>query len=504
MVFRTYTAACLGLEVYPVEVEVDGKQGIPQFVLIGLANRAVEEAKERITSALSNCGIRIRSKRTVVNLAPASVPKSGTAFDLAIAVGLLKMYGELRLETAQVLFIGELALDGQIKSVPGVLPLVLQAKRLGFKRVVLPHSNVAEVETVRSVQIFPISHLSELLQHPDNQHISLQPISPRTFHSLSTTKTRDPFQHIIGQDKTKKALVLVAAGGHHTLLCGSPGSGKTQLAQALSALLPALNEQESIELTAVHSLAGLTTNGLCTQRPFRSPHHTISRTGLLGGGNPLRPGEVSLAHHGVLFLDELLEFPAHLLDTLRQPLESRKVTLSFSSGRTDFPASTTLVAATNPCPCGYFGSSQKPCTCSPKSIEKYRQKLSGPLLDRFDITLNVEQERRLFEDESGEMETRSQITSTQVVECRQRQQASYAHLGCSSVSQLSSEQVKELCLLEKTAKQVLQREALNRQLTGRGYWATIKVAQTLADLEHCESIYPAHIMEALRFRELTV
>lgn len=498
MIARAYTAACLGMDVYPIEVEVDGKQGIPQFILIGLASRAVEEAKERITSALSNCGIRIRSKRTVVNLAPASVPKSGTAFDLAIVVGLLKMYGELKWSTERTLFFGELALDGQIKPVPGALPLVLKAQSLGFEQVVLPYANAAEVSTVRSVKIFPIQHLEELL-HAEAQQLPLAQLIPQPFPQLVPQHAKDVFNQIIGMERAKRALVLAAAGGHHVLLTGSPGSGKTQLASAVQSLLPPLSEQESIESTTIFSLAGFTGNGLQTQRPFRAPHHSISRTGLLGGGNPLRPGEISLACHGVLFLDELLEFPASLLDMLRQPLEEKKVSLSFHSGRTSFPAVTTLIAATNPCPCGYFGSSQKACICSPRVIEKYRQKLSGPLLDRFDISILVDHEPRLFNEdhEPGTIDSVQQIAN-----CRKLQQRRYAKYGWSAVAQLTSQQFADCHPLSRETVQHLQRAALAKNLTGRGYWATAKLARTLADLAECSQIQPQHIQEAASFREL--
>lgn len=499
MIARTYTAACLGMDVYPIEVEVDGKQGIPQFILIGLASRAVEEAKERITSALSNCGIRIRSKRTVVNLAPASVPKSGTAFDLAIVVGLLKMYGELKWSTDRTLFFGELALDGQIKPVPGALPLVLKAQSLGFEHVVLPQANVAEVGTVRSVKIFPIQHLAELLD-VEAHRLPLVQLTPQSFPQVALPHARDAFDQIIGMERAKRALVLAAAGGHHVLLTGSPGSGKTRLASAVQSLLPPLSEQESIESTTIFSLAGLTGNGLQIQRPFRAPHHSISRTGLLGGGNPLRPGEISLACHGVLFLDELLEFPSSLLDMLRQPLEEKKVSLSFHSGRTSFPAVTTLIAATNPCPCGYFGSSQKACICSPRVIEKYRQKLSGPLLDRFDISILVDHEPRLFSDENHDTATNDCVQ--QIANCRKLQQRRYAKYGWSAVSQLSSQQFADCHPLSQATVQHLQRAALAKNMTGRGYWATAKLARTLADLAESSQIQPQHIQEAAAFREL--
>lgn len=517
MVTRTYTAAHLGLDVYPVEVEIDGKQGIPQFVLIGLASRAVEEAKERITSALHNCGIRIRSKRTIVNLAPASVPKSGTAFDLAIVIGLLKMYDEIALETEGTIFLGELALDGKVKPIPGALPLVLGAIKLGFRRVVLPKQNVAEVSTVTGIEIFVIEHLQEILQHAESHTLALPRVQPKAFAPPPAAPSSTTFQRIIGQERAKKALVMAAAGGHHVLLSGPPGSGKTQLARALPELLPTLSESESIAVTALHSIAQQSSqhslSGLISQPPFRSPHHTISRTGLLGGGNPMKPGEISLAHFGVLFLDELLEFPSPLLDMLRQPLEEKSVTLSLNSGRTTFPAATTLIAATNPCPCGYFGSGYKPCICPPGSIARYRQKLSGPLLDRFDIQLEVDQERRLFSDAerqhaSTDADTLTRFTQlrSSIATARERQRTRYAHLHCSSISQLSFTQLQETTRLPPQTQRTLNAFALSQNLTGRGYWSVVKLAQTLADLsgeQAAQNITPTHIKEAITFRQFS-
>ncbi len=502
MTSRTFTAMLVGLLPIQVEVEVDGNQGIPHLLFIGLTSQATEEAKERITTALVNCGIRVRSKRTVVNLAPAEVPKSGSGFDLAIAIGLLKMYGEIELNTDDTLFLGELSLDGKIKKIRGALPLTLAAKKFGFKKIILPEANAAEVQIISGISIFPISHLNQFLNFARVQE-PLRKLPHTSFQPKPVDQFEVDFADIRGQEFAKRALVIAAAGGHHTLLTGFPGVGKSLLAKAFKSILPPLTEAEAIEVTGIHSVYGTLSEGLQTDPPFRSPHHTTSTSGLIGGGTQLRPGEISLAHRGILFLDEFLEFSKATLEALRQPLEEGSIFLSRSQGSATFPAKFTLIAATNPCPCGYYLSTKKQCKCSSYTVSQYLKKLSGPIYDRFDLHVQVHDiELEKLTEIHPDAALTSKVFRNMVIEARRKQRDRYKSQAFFLNSELPSKLTHQYFQMTIPARIFLNQSVKKFELSGRSYFKLLKVSQTIADLDEKSTgvIEHRHVSEAIQYR----
>ncbi|PIR60253.1 MAG: hypothetical protein COU67_02930 [Candidatus Pacebacteria bacterium CG10_big_fil_rev_8_21_14_0_10_44_54] len=495
---RVLSATLIGLKPQLIEVEVDAIQGTPQFIIIGLASKAVDEAKERITAALLNCGVRIKARRTIVNLAPADLQKSGSTLELAIAAGLLQLYGEIAPLPDNCLLVGELSLDGELKPVRGCLPLVLAAKEFGMTEVILPTANLPEVGFLESVTLRPIRNLRQLLDVGGNiTKLTPHPTQPL---KLAKNKTNTDFASIIGQVAAKRALEIAVAGNHNIHLVGPPGAGKSMLAQAAISILPPLSLDESIAVTMIHSVAGLTTQaGVVITRPFRAPHHTTTAVGLTGGSTQLLPGEISLAHHGVLFLDEFPEFSRTALEALRQPLETKMVTITRSTGTTQYPANCMLIAASNPCLCGYWGSS-KPCRCTLRERDRYQNKLSGPLLDRIDVHVRV-----------GAVSHKQLATTTKPGECskkirervaaaRKIQRNRLAKTSATTNGDLDGKETKQYCRLRDDAKDILVLAGEKLGLSARSHFKVLKVAQTIADLTAESVITTEHITEALQYR----
>lgn len=498
MLTRVLSATLTGLKPQLIEVEVDAIQGTPQFIVIGLASKAVDEAKERITAALLNCGVRIKARRTVVNLAPADIQKSGSTLELAIAAGLLQLYGEIAPLPDTCLLIGELSLDGELKPVRGCLPLVLAAQEFGLTDVLLPMANLPEVGFLTSVTLRPLNNLRELLT-VGGKIEQLAPHQPQQLQIPVATGEAD-FASIIGQITAKRAIEIAVAGNHNIHLVGPPGAGKSMLAQATVSILPPLSISEVIAVTMIHSVAGLTTQaGVLTTRPFRAPHHTTTAVGLTGGSAQLLPGEISLAHEGVLFLDEFPEFSRTALEALRQPLETKTVTITRSTGTTQYPANCMLIAASNPCQCGYWGS-DKPCRCTPRERQRYFNKLSGPLLDRIDLHVRVGSVNHRQLAAKTQRQEFSKNILNRVIAARRRQRARLGQSTFQTNGDLDGTQTKNRCKLDPAAKEILISAGEKLGLSARGHFKVIKVAQTIADLAEKPIIATEHITEALQYR----
>ena len=502
MISRLQVCALNGLDVLPIDVEIDISSGQPNFVIVGLVDTAIQEAKERLRAALKNTGLRFPwDKRVVINFAPADLKKEGTHYDLAMVIGVLQATSAVPAREC-ALYIGEVALDGRVRSVNGVLPIAWFAKKKGFLEIFVPQENAGQAAVIEGMTVYGVPSLQALVLHL--QGVSL--LSPHPYQPMAEQDVMSDdvdFQSVKGQSHAKRALMIAAAGGHNVLMTGAPGSGKTLLARSMSSIMPPLSVEECLEVSSIYSISGLLSAGEAykSQRPFRSPHHSASAVALIGGGRIPMPGEITLAHRGVLFLDEFPEFPRSVIEALRQPLEDGVVSISRSQGHCTFPARVMMIAAQNPCPCGYLFDQQKQCVCTPGSIEKYRRKISGPILDRIDLHVAVPRVP-VAELESRDGGESSETLRKAVIVARDIQRQRYQSAGYSfcTNAELPSSLMEQWCMLDGEAKSMLHHAVDSMHLSARSYFRLIKVSRTIADLSLCETISSKHVGEALQYR----
>lgn len=504
MLAKVNSSAVVGLDAVPVEVEVDiATQGLPNFTIVGLPDKAVEESRERVRSAIKNSGADFPAKRITVNLAPADLPKEGPSYDLPIALGILIASEQLKADISSSFFMGELSLDGRLRYTNGILPQVILAKDKKLKRVFLPAVNAKEASIIKSIEIYPTKDLLNLFHHLNNTAL----IKTQQHTSLANYLKKSVFEFdmidIKGQERAKRALEIAAAGSHNLLFKGPPGAGKTLLARTLPSILPSLTFEEALEVTKIYSISGLLNNEpIITQRPFRNPHHTTSNIGLIGGSAHPKPGEISLAHRGVLFLDEFPEFPRYVLETLRQPMEDGYVTIARAHGRITFPSKFMLVAAQNPCPCGFLGDPTHACKCSTSQIIRYQKRVSGPMLDRIDIHLDVPAvkiEKLTSYHKDPKIESSEKIRK-RVQKAKDIQTKRFKGKNIHTNSEMTAKTIKEHCFLSQECVDLLRMAVSRMNLSARSYNRTIKLARTIADLEGSKDISSSHIAEALQYR----
>ena len=501
MIAKIKAFTLIGLNGVPIEVEVDVNNGLPAFDVVGLADTAVKEAKERVRSAIKNSGRLMPVKHLTVNLAPADVRKEGSSLDLALAIGVLVASGQLEADVSDVVFVGELSLDGTLRRVNGVLPLLISALELGCKKFIIPSGNEREASFVHGIEVTPADSLKAVIDHLSG----LNPIEPIKKCEYVAEKCKNLYASdlslVKGQSTAKRALEVAVSGGHNLLFVGAPGTGKTMLAKCIPTIMPDMTFSEALETTKIHSVAGLLkdSDGIVYARPFRSPHHTATPVSMAGGGPHVKPGEISLAHNGVLFLDEMPEYTRSVLEVLRQPLEDGSITVSRAAGTISYPANFILCGSMNPCPCGNYGSAEKVCTCTPSQIAKYKAKLSGPLLDRIDIQVEVD-EVKYSELSTDELAESSEVVRKRVNRTREVQKTRFSKDGILTNADMGEKHIKKYCALTKECEEILKSAYETLHLSPRARSRIIKVARTIADMDLSRDIRTEHILEAISYR----
>lgn len=500
MVAKSVSMGLMGLDAFVVDVEVDLSNGLPSLDIVGLPDAAVKESKNRVRSALKNCGFAYPVKRITINLAPASKRKAGPIYDLPLLVALLKASNQFPYPIDDCVFLGELSLSGELRPVKGVLPMAISAKEAGYRRFFLPKENAQEAAVVDGLEVYPIDNMQCLIAHLCGEDI-IKPAEPSLTGTEQFSQLRD-FADIWGQNEAKRAMEISACGGHNALLIGPPGSGKSLIAKSMPSIMPDMTFNESIETTKIHSICGESSiTSLIQTRPFRSPHHTVSSIGLAGGGQNLQPGEISMAHNGILFLDEFPEFSRDAKEVLRQPIEDGTITISRATGSLVYPCRVVIIASMNPCPCGNFGNPNKHCTCSPKIVRKYLDRISGPLLDRLDLHIDIPPVD--FYSLSGDsQEEKSAAIRKRVNAARQIQNERFENTGITCNADIPNHMIRKVCKVSDNANKLLKRAFDKFQFTARAYDRILTVSRTIADMDRSEIIQAAHISEAIQYRNL--